>query len=297
MQVQKQASRPTGLQVDLARRIAGDILSHVHQVGAHLSEESLARRYQVSRTPVRAALRLLAAERFIEPRPSSGYYVREIPEGVSPPLLRAPGMTADDLYTKLIADRAQRLIPDSFTDRDLQQRYGATRSVLAKTLVRLSAEALIEKRQGHGWRFTYSLTDFEARQESYLFRAALECSALLQPTFKADRGALCRLRAAHEALLRDSASRPIEADVFFALNSDFHETLGRFCGNRFFLQAIQQQNQLRRLETHSVFVRNEPRFQASIGEHLEIIQALEDDDREWAAAVMRRHLMQVMRET
>jgi DNA-binding GntR family transcriptional regulator len=296
MQTQNHGSRPTGLQVDLARRIAGDIISHIHQAGTHLSEESLARRYQVSRTPVRAALRLLAAERFIESRPNSGYFVSAMPEGVSPPTLRACGMTADDLYLKLIADRAERLIPDCFTDRDIQQRYGVTRSVLAKTLVRVSAEALIEKRQGHGWRFTNSLMEREARQESYRFRAAVECCAMLEPTFKADKAILERLRAAHEALLHGDAAE-IPVDAFFALNSDFHEALGRFCGNRFFLHAIQHQNQLRRLERQSAFIRNTPRFAESIKEHLAIIQALENDDREWAAALMRRHLLQVLRET
>ncbi|OZI23401.1 GntR family transcriptional regulator [Bordetella genomosp. 9] len=296
MQVEKHASRPTGLQVDLARRIASDIISHIHQPGTHLSEESLAKRYQVSRTPVRAALKLLAAERFIEARPSSGYYVGEIADGKTPPLLQASGMTADELYSRLIQDRADRLIPDSFTDRDLQQRYDVTRSVLAKTLVRLSAEALIEKRQGHGWRFTHSLAECEARLESYRFRAAVECAALLQPTFKADPAILRRLRTAHEAVLRDSAVADLPPEVFFNLNADFHETLARFCGNRFFLQAIQQQNQLRRLEDRSAFVRSSPRFLPSIECHLAIIQALEDDDRDWAAALMRHHLLRVMRE-
>lgn len=296
MQIQNHAPRPTGLQVDLARRIAGDIIARVHQAGTHLSEESLARRYQVSRTPVRAALKLLAAEHFIESRPNSGYYVSAMPEGTSPPLLHATGMTADELYAKLVDDRAQRLIPDSFTDRDIQQRYGVARSVLSKTLVRMSAEALIEKRQGHGWRFTHSLLESQARLESYRFRAAVECGALLEPTFKADRAALERLREMHEKMLRDNPSE-ISTDAYLALNADFHETLGRFCGNRFFLQAIQQQNQLRRLEKRNAFIPNAPRFRESLAEHLAIIGALEDDDREWAAAILRRHLMQVMRET
>ncbi len=91
----------------------------------HLSEESLARRYQVSRTPVRAALKLLAGEDFIESRPNSGYYVKEIPEGTAPPLLQAS--THDGRRPAHPADRGSRrarTIPDGFTDRDLQQRYG-----------------------------------------------------------------------------------------------------------------------------------------------------------------------------
>jgi DNA-binding GntR family transcriptional regulator len=296
MQNPDHAARPTGLQVDLARRIASDIISRLHMPGTHLSEESLAKRYQVSRTPVRAALKLLAAEQFIDARAHSGYYVRPIPEGTAPPLLQvqSTGMTADELYFKLLEDRAERNIPDSFSDRDLQQRYGVTRSVLSKTLVRMSAEALIEKRKGHGWHFNHSLMESEARRESYRFRAAVECGALLEPTFKSDPATLQHLRAVHEALLRDGDGH-ISADSFFALNSEFHETLGRFSGNRFFLQTIQQQNQLRRLEKQSAFYRSVPRFHESLQEHLAIIQALEEDDREWAAALMRRHLIQVLR--
>jgi DNA-binding GntR family transcriptional regulator len=294
MQNHDHAALPTGLQVDLARRIANDIISRVYKTGTHLSEESLAQRYQVSRTPVRAALRLLAVERFIESRPNCGYYVCPMPDGVTPPLLRATGVTADDLYFRLIDDRAERLIPDSFTDRELQQRYGVTRSVLAKTLVRMSAEALIEKRKGHGWRFNHSLMDSDARRESYRFRAAVECGALLEPTFQIDATALQHLRSVHEALLQHGDGN-ISADAFFSLNSDFHETLGRFSGNRFFLQTIQQQNQLRRLEKQTAFYRTVPRFRESLMEHLAIIEALEDGDREWAAALMRRHLTQVLR--
>ncbi|ARP91297.1 GntR family transcriptional regulator [Bordetella genomosp. 9] len=290
MHNQNQAPPPTGLQVDLARRIANDIICRIHQAGTHLSEVSLARRYLVSRTPVRAALRLLAAERFIEARPNSGYFVPEVPGCTEPPSLRARGMTADEIYLRMIDDRAEGLLPDSFTDRDLQQRYGVTRSVLAKTLVRMSAEAMIEKRKGHGWRFTHALGGCDARHESYRFRATVECGALLEPGFKAVSAELKRLRAAHEELLRNGE---ISAQAFFALNSDFHETLARFSGNRFFLQSIRQQNHLRRMEQQSAAMRADTRFRESAAEHLAIIQALEDDDREWAAALMRRHLLEV----
>jgi DNA-binding GntR family transcriptional regulator len=296
MQDSTNTLRPTALQVDLARRIADDILAHNYRIGAHLSEEVLANQYQVSRTPVRAALKLLASQSLIQSRPNSGYFVCPLPEDAAPPSWHTPGLSTDDFYQMLIEQRAERVLSDSFTDRDLLQRYNVTRSVLAKTLVRLSAESLIEKRKGHGWQFTHSLLNDQARQESYRFRMAVECAALLEPTFQLNDTALQRMRAAHETLVALDSDH-IPPLSFFTLNDDFHETLARFSGNRFFLQAVQQQNQLRKLEKPVAFYKMGPRFAASLQEHLQIIEALEQDEREWAAAIMRRHLFQVQKAT
>ncbi|MFP3711776.1 GntR family transcriptional regulator, partial [Paraburkholderia sp. SIMBA_009] len=77
------------------------------------------------------------------------------------------GPTQDELYRRLIADRATRVLPDQFTERELLQRYPAPRSVLAKALLQLSADGLLEKRKGHGWQFAPSLENREALDESY----------------------------------------------------------------------------------------------------------------------------------
>ncbi|ALM83909.1 GntR family transcriptional regulator [Bordetella sp. N] len=283
-----QAFRPTALQVDLARRIAREILGGAHVTGTHLSEELLARQYQVSRTPVRAALKLLAMQDLIAYKQNSGYFVREVVDGAPAPEWQAQGLTSDELYRIIIEDRAGRLLPDSFTDRDLLQRYAVTRSVLAKTLVRLSAEALIEKRKGHGWRFPNSLEDAQARAESYRFRSAVECAGLLEPDFRADAPALMRMRANHLALAEEQNLDAV-APEFFTINAEFHEMLARFSGNRFVLQTVQQQNQLRRLASRATLFQM-PRYAASIQEHLQIIQAVLDKELEWAAALMRQHL-------
>ncbi|MFP3700322.1 FCD domain-containing protein, partial [Burkholderia sp. SIMBA_013] len=105
-----------------------------------------------------------------------------------------------------------------------------------------------------GWQFAPSLENREALDESYRFRMTIECAGLLEPTFRLDRNALERMRAAHEALIqRDDAG--ISAAEFFGLNAAFHEMLARCSGNRYILQAVQQQNQLRRLEEHAAFHR------------------------------------------
>ncbi|MBB1592442.1 GntR family transcriptional regulator [Achromobacter sp. UMC46] len=280
-------ARPTPLQVDLARHIAEDIVARRHRPGDHLSEEALAAAYKVSRTPVRGALRLLAAQGLITHRPNSGYTVADNATAGAP-LIEGAGPTQNELYRRLIDDRASRGLPETFTERDLLLRYGIARSVLAKTLLQLSADGLIEKRKGHGWQFAPSLENAEALNESYRFRMAIECAGLLEPAFRVDKPALARMRAAHEALIQhDDAD--ISATDFFALNTSFHELLARFSGNRYILQAVQQQNQLRRLEEHAAFYRD-ARFVNSTNEHLQIIGAVESGDQEWAAQLMRHHL-------
>ena len=101
-----------------------------------------------------------------------------------------------------------------------------------KRQLQLSADGLIEKRKGHGWQFAPSLENREALNESYRFRMTIECAGLLEPSFKLDRDALARMRAAHETLIqRDDAD--ISATEFFSLNASFHEMLARFSGNRY----------------------------------------------------------------
>lgn len=65
----------------LADRIASAILSGELQRGSKLAEHDLASRYDVSRTPVREALRLLAVTGLIEARPRRGAIVASLSAG------------------------------------------------------------------------------------------------------------------------------------------------------------------------------------------------------------------------
>jgi DNA-binding GntR family transcriptional regulator len=116
----------------------------------------------------------------------------------------------------------------------------------------------------------------------------VECGGLLESSFQIDAIQLQNSRLAHEKLLQQTPG-DYSASAFFGLNAAFHEMLARFSNNRFVLQAVQQQNQLRRLGEHIAFHRD-PRQIDSCKEHLQIIQALENDNREWASALMRHHL-------
>ncbi|MFJ6570623.1 GntR family transcriptional regulator [Streptomyces sp. NPDC091292] len=67
--------------------IRDDIVSGVHERGSRLTEEVLARRYGVSRVPVREALRTLEAEGFVVTRRHAGACVAEPTEQEAADLL------------------------------------------------------------------------------------------------------------------------------------------------------------------------------------------------------------------
>jgi DNA-binding GntR family transcriptional regulator len=276
------------LQVDLARQICDEILNSGLLPSQHLPEETLAARFEVSRTPVREALRLLAEYGIVDYRERSGFFVAKKPPRSKVSLFEDLGTTSDDLYRQLVSDHAGEKLDESWTEKEILLRYQVPRSVLSKTLVQMSTDGLIEKRKGHGWRFLPTLDTPEALNESYHFRILIECAGMLEETFRLDLAELARLKEAHLRLL-DAAKPARTPSAFVSLNSRFHETLARLSGNRFIVQAVQQQNQLRRLEEHAAYFRL-ARLRDSCSEHVEIIEALERDDRVWAAALMRRHL-------
>jgi DNA-binding GntR family transcriptional regulator len=276
------------LQLDLARRLGSEIISGAMPAGMRLTEQSLSARLEVSRTPVRGALRLLAKYKFLESEPNGGYRICADAAGRRLPSIAKLGATAEGLYQTLIEDRARRLLPDAVTEKDLLSRYPVQRNLLSKALVRMAGDGLIEKRDGYGWRFLPSLGTADAISESYRFRLAIECAALLEPTFCVNREVLERTRAAHERFLQLPPQQQ-KVSEYRELNSLFHEMLARFSGNRFMLHATQQQNQLRRLDEHAEFFKH-TRMPQSCREHVEILDAIEQGDQQWAAALLRHHL-------
>ncbi|MFJ8544115.1 GntR family transcriptional regulator [Streptomyces sp. NPDC093586] len=109
--------------------IRDDIVAGVHGRGSRLTEELLARRYGVSRVPVREALRTLEAEGFVVTRRHAGACVAEPTEQEAADLLETR-----TLLEPLGASRAAR------------RRTEAHLKVL-RGLVRLGRE---RSRQGHG---------------------------------------------------------------------------------------------------------------------------------------------------
>jgi DNA-binding GntR family transcriptional regulator len=80
----------------------------------------------------------------------------------------------------------------------------------------------------------------------------------------------------------------------FQVGAEFHEMLVRCSGNRHFLDAIQRQNQLRRLlEYRSKSDR--VLFADQCREHLKLLDLIEAEKLEAAANFLREHLYKVSR--
>ncbi|QHI99458.1 GntR family transcriptional regulator [Xylophilus rhododendri] len=276
-----------------SRRLAQQILKLVldarFERGHHLREQALADLLGVSRTPVRAALQWLAQEGLVEMRPNQGFFLARAPLDEDLAGLGAADSGEDALYRRLVNDRLAGDIPDSVTQTEIARRYGADRIAVLRTLDRMAEDGLIERNKGHGWTFLPTLDSDAALRGGYSFRLMIEPGCFLLPGFKPDRAALERSRLQHLYLTSHPDIASVTAAQLFETDAAFHEMFAAFSGNAFVLQAIQQQNRLRKLMEFAGYV-NRRRVRDWCGEHLAIIDAVAAGHYAEAGELMRKHL-------
>ncbi len=280
------AAAPSRLQADLAHRILTRLRQENAQPGHHLVELDLSAAFDVSRTPVRGALKLLERQGVVKAREGRGFVLTKLP----PETARAESEAGEEdrLFQTLAEARAKGALPDQFTQQELVRRFGARLSVVLAVLRQLGELGLVERKPGNGWAFTPDPA--RILSESYAFRRALEPQMLLQPGFQLNRVWAEKARSEHQKL-RKKTWRDGDGVRFHAVNADFHEQLARSSGNRAMLKAVERHNRLREFligqwdypmdQTHS-----------AIDDHLEILAALEAGYADKAAALMLHHLTQ-----
>ena len=276
-----------------SRRIARQILDLISEArfdpGHHLREQHLADALGVSRTPVRAGLKELTRMGAVEARPNQGFFLLKRSNELDQLEIEQSKSNDQKLYEQLVHDRIAGILPESFTQTDISQRYDVDRGVLTRTLVKLSEDGLIARNAGHGWRFLQTLNSDIALRNSYGFRLMIEPMALLTPNLHVDRQMLKRLRARHLRLITHPDLTQVPAQEIFETEAAFHELLAEASGNLFVLQALQQQNRLRRLLEFGSY-HNKRRVKEWCEEHVAIIDALRENKQEQAAELMRKHL-------
>lgn len=288
MKQKLQAPIATRLQRDLLPRIVALLHAEGLAAGDRVTELGLAERLQVSRTPVRAALALLAALGVLRQRRTGGYEVALLPQDAADLGLETDAAADDAISLRIARDRMDGTLPTEVSEADLMRRYGVSRTMIQRILGQLAEVALVERKPGHGWIFQPTLVDRAARHESYRFRLLIEPAALLEPAFRLDGTWIDGMRRRHRDIL-DAPWRETQSIELFETNAAFHEGLAAASGNRYFATAIQQQNRLRRFSNYD-WVYGHERVVVSCLEHLEILDRLQDGDREVAAALLRRHL-------
>jgi DNA-binding GntR family transcriptional regulator len=274
----------------LAKQVIELIRDARFDVGHHLREQHLADVLGTSRSPIRSALTLLESLGAVESRRNHGFFLKLSPDELGRVELNVPATNDQALYDRVVRERLAGVLPESMTQTDIAKRYLVDRVTMMKTLSRLAEDGLIVRNRGHGWTFQPSLETTSSLKGSYDFRLALEPSSLLLSTFNVDRVALDKCRREHFYLLGHPDLGSVSPAQLFDTDANFHEMLARFSGNVFYLQAIQQQNRLRRLLEFGGYS-NKRRIREWCAEHMEILDALEADDRTKAAELLRSHLV------
>jgi DNA-binding GntR family transcriptional regulator len=277
----------------LQARLAGRILTHAKDhgfgPGAWLSENALAQAFGVSRTPVRGALAVLSKRGLVNAVPRRGYVLKRAVRDQDLEPYADTDNQDDRLVERMAGDRFSGSLPDQVSEADLMRRYGVARGALARVLNRLSQDSVIERRDGHGWRFLPTLDTTQLHDESYRYRLLIEPAGVLEPTFRLEIARAQRLREEHLALLA-GGWKQMSSVKFFELNASFHEFVALCSGNRFFHQSIVHQNRLRRFFSYN-WVYGAERMRESSNEHVAILDRLLGGDREQAATLLRLHLL------
>jgi DNA-binding GntR family transcriptional regulator len=278
----------TPLQAHVAREIVAYARRENLKVGAHLRESLLAEQIGTSRTPVNIALRHLARLKLLRHDANRGYFLQQDAASFGAVAEKFAALPDDPLYLRIADDRLARRLPATVNEVDMMRTYGVGRSPLRRALSRIQQEGWVEKSVGHGWEFQPMIDSPQAYEESYVFRSAIEPTGVLGAGFSAEAAELAALRHQQEFIVESGwkTMTPIE---LFASNSQFHETLAKWSGNRFILQAVRRTNQLRRLVEYRQARSRSPR-QSQAQEHLDILDAIAAGDRLKAATLLRAHL-------
>lgn len=293
----KDAARlPGGSGLRLANMILDIIRDARFQPGHHLRELHFAEILGVSRTPVRMAFNILAANEIVISRKNKGFFLLKPYHELTQIEFETHTHKDKDLYSNLVRDRLAGCIPLSMTQSEIIERYGVDRASVLRTLSRLAEDGLVERNKARGWSFQSTLDTPAMLTSSYQFRLVIEPTVFLLPSFRADMSAIAKSRVQHVLLLSSPDISAIDSAKIFDIDAAFHELMAEFGGNAFILQNMQQQNRLRRLlEIGGYIDRRRIRFWCQ--EHIEILDALKASNYNLASQLMRDHLINSMNKT
>ncbi|MDQ0419571.1 DNA-binding GntR family transcriptional regulator [Peteryoungia aggregata LMG 23059] len=274
--------------VELAQKILDYASERGMAPGERLAEQALASHCNVSRTPVRKALQVLA-ERDLVTADADGGYVLSIDPMTVARLDDADEKDGDpEVYSAILRDLAAGRIGEAQTVVALQRRYDVSRQAVQNALQKLSEDNLAERGAGQQWLLKQFALGADAVAKSYEFRLATEPLALTLPDFRRDLPALTSLRQSM-LILRSMSEADFDRRLFERTDFDFHMLVARGCGNPFMAEALVSHHRRRRSNTAAAHV-NTYRLMQSNLEHIQILEQIERGLMELAADLMRVHI-------
>lgn len=272
----------------LAQQVVNIVLERGMKPGSHLPEQAFSEACGVSRTPIRAAFRVLEENEILKRREEEGYFLAlGQADGLAEAAQRLEDME-DSLANRILSDRATRRIGDIQSVSALVRRYGASRNSVLIALKILAKDGIVTQLPGRAWAFQPMLDSPKAVDESLDFRLTLEPQAILAPGFVMDDKKAGLLRTRMQDYLRIQEGR-ITHSGFVRLDVEFHSFIAECSANRFARGALLAHHRLRRA-TQKDSALPDFRLRQSLEEHLEILDSLERNQFELAADQMVLHL-------
>ncbi len=193
---------------------------------------------------------------------------------------------ADDVYGRLKDDVANfRLVPgDRFTENELCERMGVSRTPVRQALTRLQQEGYVEVLFRSGWRVLPF--NFEQFEQLYDLRMVLETTAVERLC----GGLLPRVLDELSSLwCVPPSARSHDAEQVARWDEDFHCTLVAAAGNaemaRVHREVTERIRILRRLDFTQT-----PRIEATFDEHARILEAIRGLSTKAAIELLRAHI-------
>lgn len=263
--------------LDQLRQLLGEAL----EPGDRINEAEISDQLGVSRTPVRRALQQLQAEGAVDYEQNRGFRLADL----SLLLKNSEAEQEMLLDERVMRDMAIGELRSVISERALMQKYAVANGVLMSTLRRLMRDHLVEPSPGRGWIFAD--VGAEALANGYRFRQIIEPAAILSDDYAIDAPALEAIDADHAYAIDNLET--MDRRRLFDLDARFHRLVAQGAHTADLVDAIERQNNIRRVTEYLGYVRLE-RLRQSMIEHRGIIAALLQGERQTAAALMRIHL-------
>jgi DNA-binding GntR family transcriptional regulator len=199
-----------------------------------------------------------------------------------------PPSRAEGVYEQLKRDIADfHLLPgDRFTENELCERLGVSRTPVRQALIRLQQEGFVEVMFRAGWRVLPF--DFNRFDQLYELRLLLETAAVQRLCQQAGPpGAL--LQGLKEQWLVAAADRETDPARVAAMDEAFHQALVRAAGNHELSRVHQDVTERIRIIRRLDFLKP-VRIDATYDEHAKILRAVLAHNADRAALLLRTHI-------
>ncbi len=260
------------------------------QVGERLKLDQIAKELGLSRSPVRAVFDKLVGEGILE-KGRGGYRVKQLPsrQNLSPSTTDSPEA---QVYQALVDRITIGKLTGVSSEEQLARTLEASRGEISAALVRLNNEGLAMPIPGGRWRFV----EFNKELMFHSYELRLHIEPGIVASFKQcpDPERVENMRRDH-VLAIESLSDQSVFEELFDLDARFHEMIVQFSENPLMIDLMRKLANLRRLSEYLGRYRLD-RVAASLGEHIQIMEAMQIGDFRWGSDILRYHLNKSLRQ-